>query len=208
MARYAVCTAVIAALQSATNSLRELYLDEDQTMNILDAVDAKSLRHDIPQFRAGDELKVHVRVIEGSKSRIQVFQGIIIRRQGDGVRETFTIRKVSYGVGVERTFPVHTPIIEKIELVKKGDVRRAKLYYLRDLRGKAAKIREKRDGIEGYGDGILSTPVAAVIEETVVEAAVVSEPAVVEVVAEVPAEVATAEVVVESEAATEDKPAN
>ena len=217
VARYAVCTAVIAALQSATNSLKELYLDEDQTMNILDAVDAKSLRHDIPQFRAGDELKVHVRVIEGSKSRIQVFQGIVIRRQGDGVRETFTIRKVSYGVGVERTFPVHTPVIEKIELVKKGDVRRAKLYYLRDLRGKAAKIREKRDGIEGYGDGILSTPVAAVIE--------VSEPTAVDVVAEVPAqvatadvvveapaevvaEVATAEVAVEAEAATEDKPAN
>ena len=197
MARYAVCTAVIAALQSATNSLKELYLDEDQTMNILDAVDAKSLRHDIPQFRAGDELKVHVRVIEGSKSRIQVFQGIVIRRQGDGVRETFTIRKVSYGVGVERTFPVHTPVIEKIELVKKGDVRRAKLYYLRDLRGKAAKIREKRDGIEGYGDGILSTPVAAVIEDAVVEAPVA------EVVAEVPAEVA-----VEAEAAAEDKPAN
>ena len=219
MARYAVCTAVIAALQSATNSLKELYLDEDQTMNILDAVDAKSLRHDIPQFRAGDELKVHVRVIEGSKSRIQVFQGIVIRRQGDGVRETFTIRKVSYGVGVERTFPVHTPVIEKIELVKKGDVRRAKLYYLRDLRGKAAKIREKRDGIEGYGDGILSTPVAAVIEEVVAEAPVaevvveapvaeVSEPTAVEVVAEVPAEVATAEVVVEAEVATEDKPAN
>jgi len=192
VARYAVCTAVIAALQSATNSLKELYLDEDQTMNILDAVDAKSLRHDIPQFRAGDELKVHVRVIEGSKSRIQVFQGIVIRRQGDGVRETFTIRKVSYGVGVERTFPVHTPVIEKIELVKKGDVRRAKLYYLRDLRGKAAKIREKRDGIEGYGDGILSTPVAAVIE--------VSEPTAVDVVAEVPAQIATAEVVVEAPA--------
>ena len=161
-------------------------------MNILDAVDAKSLRHDIPQFRAGDELKIHVRVIEGSKSRIQVFQGIVIRRQGDGVRETFTIRKVSYGVGVERTFPVHTPVIEKIELVKKGDVRRAKLYYLRDLRGKAAKIREKRDGIEGYGDGILSTPVAAV-----------SEPAAVEVVAEVPAQAATADVVVEAEAIAE-----
>ncbi|QLL25210.1 50S ribosomal protein L19 [Actinobacteria bacterium IMCC26103] len=158
-------------------------------MNILDAVDAKSLRKDIPQFRAGDELKIHVRVIEGSKSRIQVFQGIVIRRQGDGVRETFTIRKVSYGVGVERTFPVHTPVIEKIELVKKGDVRRAKLYYLRDLRGKAAKIREKRDGIEGYGDGILSTPVAEV-----------SEPTAVDVVAEVPAQAATTEVVVEAEA--------
>ncbi|MEI7722330.1 MAG: 50S ribosomal protein L19 [Actinomycetota bacterium] len=177
-------------------------------MNILDAVDAKSLRKDIPQFRAGDELKIHVRVIEGSKSRIQVFQGIVIRRQGDGVRETFTIRKVSYGVGVERTFPVHTPVIEKIELVKKGDVRRAKLYYLRDLRGKAAKIREKRDGIEGYGDGILSTPVAEVIEETVVEVseptavdvvAEVSEPNAVDVVAEVPAEAVTTDVVSEAQ---------
>ena len=153
-------------------------------MNILDAVDAKSLRKDVPQFRAGDELKIHVRVIEGSKSRIQVFQGIVIRRQGDGVRETFTIRKVSYGVGVERTFPVHTPVIEKIELVKKGDVRREKLYYLRFLRGKAEKIREKRDGIEGYGDGILSTP------EPIVEAVV--EP-VVEAVVETPAEVAPEE---------------
>ena len=153
-------------------------------MNILDAVDAASLRKDIPQFRAGDELKIHVRVIEGNKSRLQVFQGVVIRRQGDGVRETFTIRKVSYGVGVERTFPVHTPVIEKIELVKKGEVRRAKMYYLRDLRGKAAKIREKRDGVEGYGDGILSTPV--------------SEPIIEAVVAEVPAEVATPEVVLEA----------
>ena len=162
-------------------------------MNILDAVDAKSLRKDIPQFRAGDELKIHVRVIEGSKSRVQVFQGIVIRRQGDGVRETFTIRKVSYGVGVERTFTVHTPVIEKIELVKKGDVRRAKLYYLRDLRGKAAKIREKRDGVEGYGDGILSTPepiVEAVVEPVVEVAAEPVVEAVVETPAEVVAEVA------------------
>ena len=147
-------------------------------MNILDVVDAASLRKDIPQFRAGDELKIHVRVIEGNKSRLQVFQGIVIGRQGDGVRETFTIRKVSYGVGVERTFPVHTPVIEKIELVTKGDVRRAKLYYLRDLRGKAAKIREKRDGIVGYGDGILSTPVleTPVVEEAPVSEAVVEAP--------------------------------
>jgi ribosomal protein L19 len=156
-------------------------------MNILDVVDAASLRKDIPQFRAGDELKIHVRVIEGNKSRLQVFQGIVIGRQGDGVRETFTIRKVSYGVGVERTFPVHTPVIEKIELVKKGDVRRAKLYYLRDLRGKAAKIREKRDGIEGYGDGILSTPVA-IVEEA--PAAVVEE-AVTEQITEVTSEAGT-----------------
>jgi ribosomal protein L19 len=175
-------------------------------MNILDAVDAASLRKDIPQFRAGDELKISVRVIEGNKSRLQVFQGIVIRRQGDGVRETFTIRKVSYGVGVERTFPVHTPVIEKIELVKKGDVRRAKLYYLRDLRGKAAKIREKRDGVEGYGDGILSTPEPVVIPEPVAvveEAVVVSEPVADIAVSEVPAEVATTEVVVEAEAAVE-----
>lgn len=144
-------------------------------MNVLDAVDAASLRKDIPLFRAGDELKIHVRVIEGSKSRLQVFQGIVIRRQGDGVRETFTVRKVSYGVGVERTFPVHTPVIEKIELVKKGDVRRAKLYYLRDLRGKAAKIREKRDGIEGYGDGITSTPEPVATVEATVEAVEVVE---------------------------------
>ena len=172
-------------------------------MNILDAVDAASLRKDIPQFRAGDELKIHVRVIEGSKSRLQVFQGIVIRRQGDGVRETFTIRKVSYGVGVERTFPVHTPVIEKIELVKKGEVRRAKLYYLRDLRGKAAKIREKRDGVEGYGDGILSTPEPVVVAAPVVEAVVVSEPETIEAVAEVPAEVATPDVVDAPEAVVE-----
>ena len=182
-------------------------------MNILDVVDAVSLRKDIPQFRAGDELKIHVRVIEGSKSRLQVFQGIVMGRQGDGVRETFTIRKVSYGVGVERTFPVHTPVIEKIELVKKGDIRRAKLYYLRDLRGKAAKIREKRDGIEGYGDGILSTPVAEVpvIEEAVVEAPVVEAPVVEEVVATEPAaEAVVEEVVAEAvaeEPAAEDTPA-
>ena len=184
-------------------------------MNTLDAIDAASLRKDIPQFRAGDELKIHVRVIEGNKSRLQVFQGIVIRRQGDGVRETFTIRKVSYGVGVERTFPVHTPVIEKIELVKKGDVRRAKLYYLRDLRGKAAKIREKRDGVEGYGDGILSTPVS----EPVADIAVSEVPAEVvtpEVVVETPAEAVVetpAEAVVETpaeavvETAAEDKPA-
>ncbi|CAB0557003.1 50S ribosomal protein L19 [Corynebacterium diphtheriae] len=113
-------------------------------MSLLDKVDAASLRDDIPAFRPGDTLNVHVKVIEGSKSRIQVFKGVVIRRQGAGVRETFTIRKVSFGIGVERTFPVHTPNIDKIEVVTRGDVRRAKLYYLRDLRGKAAKIKEKR----------------------------------------------------------------
>jgi large subunit ribosomal protein L19 len=114
-------------------------------MNILDSVDAASVRDDVPAFRAGDTLKVHVKVVEGNRSRVQIFQGAVIRRQGDGVRETFTVRKVSFGVGVERTFPVHSPIIDKIEVVTRGDVRRAKLYYLRDLRGKAAKIKEKRE---------------------------------------------------------------
>jgi large subunit ribosomal protein L19 len=114
-------------------------------MQTLDAVDAASLRTDIPDFRPGDTLKVHVRVVEGSRSRIQIFQGVVIRRQGAGVRETYTVRKVSFGVGVERTFPVHTPIVEQVEVVVRGDVRRAKLYYLRELRGKAAKIRERRE---------------------------------------------------------------
>jgi large subunit ribosomal protein L19 len=103
------------------------------------------IRSDIPAFRPGDTLKVHVRVTEGNRSRIQVFQGVVIRRQGAGARETFTVRKISYGVGVERTFPVHTPAIEMIEVVTKGQVRRAKLYYLRELRGKAARIKERRE---------------------------------------------------------------
>ena len=113
-------------------------------MNILDSLDSASLRSDVPDFRPGDTLKVHVKVVEGSRSRVQVFQGVVIRRQGGGVRETFTVRKVSFGVGVERTFPVHSPIVSKIEIVSRGDVRRAKLYYLRDRVGKAAKIKEKR----------------------------------------------------------------
>src|ERR1041385_7797316 len=103
------------------------------------------IRSDIPDFRPGDTPRVHVRVVEGSRSRIQVFQGIVIRRQGSGARETFTVRKISYSVGVERTFPVHSPSIAKIELVTRGRVRRAKLYYLRSLRGKAARIKERRD---------------------------------------------------------------
>ena len=116
-------------------------------MHTLDSIDAASLRSDLPDFRPGDTLKVHVRVVEGNRSRIQVFQGVVIRRQGGGARETFTVRKVSFGVGVERTFPVHTPVVEKIEVVTRGDVRRAKLYYLRELRGKAAKIKEKRETV-------------------------------------------------------------
>ena len=157
-------------------------------MNVLDAVDAASLRKDLPNFRPGDELKVHVRVIEGNKSRIQVFQGLVIARQGSGIRETFTVRKISYGVGVERIFPVHAPVIERIELVRKGEVRRAKLYYLRDLRGKAAKIRERR------GADDLETLYAAapdVVAEETVAPAVIEAPEVVEApVAEVAVETA------------------
>jgi large subunit ribosomal protein L19 len=113
-------------------------------MNPTDLIDQENLRDDVPDFAPGDTLKVHVRVVEGDKERIQMFQGVVIRRQGDGVRETFTVRKLSYGVGVERTFPVHTPIIDRIEVATRGDVRRAKLYYLRDRIGKAAKVKEKR----------------------------------------------------------------
>ncbi len=113
-------------------------------MNPTDLVDRTALKTDLPQFGPGDTVKVHVRVVEGNRERIQVFQGAVIRRQGSGIRETFSVRKVSFGVGVERTFPVHSPIIATIEVVTRGDVRRAKLYYLRDRIGKAAKIKEKR----------------------------------------------------------------
>ena len=158
-------------------------------MNVLDAVDAASLRKGVIAFRPGDEIKVHVRVIEGNKSRIQVFQGVVIRRQGSGVRETFTIRKLSYGVGVERTFPVHTPVIEKFEMVRRGDVRRAKLYYLRDLRGKAAKIKERRGANNEF-----------IVEDVIVEE-VITEEIITEAVVEAPA--ATEEVVAESETPAE-----
>src|SRR5690242_17781338 len=112
-------------------------------MNTLDALDAQSLRTDIPDFRAGDTLKVHARVVEGNRSRVQIFQGVVIRRQGSGLRETFTVRKVSFGVGVERTYAIHSPGVDRIEVMVRGDVRRAKLYYLRELRGKKAKVKEK-----------------------------------------------------------------
>ena len=117
--------------------------------NAIDAVDAAALRNDVPPFRPGDTLKVHVRVVEGTRSRVQVFQGVCIRIQGSGVGRTFTVRKISFGVGVERTFPLHTPIIDHVEVVTRGDVRRAKLYYLRNLRGKKAKIKEKRVATPG-----------------------------------------------------------
>jgi large subunit ribosomal protein L19 len=154
-----------------------------QIMNVLDAVDAASLRKDIPSFRSGDELKVHVRVIEGSKSRIQVFQGVVIARSGSGIRESFTIRKISYGVGVERTFPVHTPVIEKIEIVRHGSARRAKLYYLRKLTGKATKIKERR-GADGE---IINEPAyeAPIASAKVSVPEVGQAPTVEEVVAEV-----------------------
>jgi large subunit ribosomal protein L19 len=114
-------------------------------MKSTDLLDNQSLRTDVPEFFPGDEVKVHVRVVEGSKERIQVFQGNVIGRQGSGIGETYTVRKISYGVGVERTFPVHTPTVQRLEIVRRGDVRRAKLYYLRGRTGKAARIREKRD---------------------------------------------------------------
>ena len=163
-------------------------------MNVLDAVDAASLRSDIPSFRSGDELKVHVRVIEGSKSRIQIFQGVVIARSGAGIRESFTIRKISYGVGVERTFPVHTPVIERIEIVRHGSARRAKLYYLRKLTGKATKIKERR-GADGeiivepaYVPPVVSKKVAVpeVGEAVVVAAAGVATEAVIEEVVAAP----------------------
>ena len=154
-------------------------------MNVLDVVDAASLRKDIPSFRSGDELKVHVRVIEGTKSRIQVFQGVVIARSGSGIRESFTIRKISYGVGVERTFPVHTPVIERIEIVRHGSARRAKLYYLRKLTGKATKIKERR-GADGE-----------IIVEPAYVPPVVSKKVEVPVVGEAVAVVATAAAVTE-----------
>jgi large subunit ribosomal protein L19 len=113
-------------------------------MHKTDVIEKPFLRTDIPEFRPGDTVKVHVRVVEGNRERVQVFQGVVIRRKGSGARETFTARKVSFGVGVERTFPVHSPIIARIEVMSRGDVRRAKLYYLRDRIGKAAKVRERR----------------------------------------------------------------
>lgn len=117
---------------------------QDRIMNLTDVVEQSQLRDDVPDFAPGDTLKVHVKVVENNRERVQVFQGVVIARRGASVRETFTVRKLSFGVGVERTFPVHSPIIDKIEVMTRGDVRRAKLYYLRDRVGKAAKVKEKR----------------------------------------------------------------
>ena len=126
-------------------------------MNKIDLIETARLRDDLPEFRPGDTVKVHVRVVEGNRERIQVFQGVVIRRQGGGLRETFTVRKVSFGVGVERTFPVHSPSIGKLEVVTKGRVRRAKLYYLRERRGKRARIRERREPAQAVAAGRPST---------------------------------------------------
>jgi len=138
-------------------------------MNNVDLIEKSQLRDDIPGFRPGDTVKVHVRVVEGTRERVQVFQGVVIRRQGGGIRETFTVRKISFGVGVERTFPVHSPSIAKLEIVSRGKVRRAKLYYLRDLRGKKARIKERRDAeIEMVTTSSDEEPVES--EEVAVEA--------------------------------------
>jgi large subunit ribosomal protein L19 len=150
-------------------------------MHTLDELDAAQLRSDVPDFRPGDTLDVGVRVVEGNRSRVQHFQGVVIRRQGGGIRETFTVRKVSFGVGVERTFPVHTPVIESIKVVSRGDVRRAKLYYLRELRGKKAKIKEKRDTVPVKGTAAPKDDVAPVANDPVLES---NEPAAADVTGE------------------------
>ena len=146
-------------------------------MKTTDLVDRASLRDDVPEFSPGDTLKVHVRVVEGNRERVQVFQGVVIRRQGSGLHETFTVRKVSFGVGVERTFPVHSPKIERIEVAARGDVRRAKLYYLRGRVGKRARVRERRDlrPEEAVEPGLLYEPVAGGTDAAG-EAAVEAEP--------------------------------
>ena len=172
-------------------------------MNVLDVVDAASLRKDIPSFRSGDELKVHVRVIEGTKSRIQLFQGVVIARSGSGIRESFTIRKISYGVGVERTFPVHTPVLERIEIVRHGSARRAKLYYLRKLTGKATKIKERRGA---DGEIIVEPAYVPPVVSKKVEVPVVGEAAAVVVTAAAVTEEITQEVVQAAEVTT-DAPA-
>jgi large subunit ribosomal protein L19 len=172
-------------------------------MNVLDVVDAASLRKDIPSFRSGDELKVHVRVIEGTKSRIQVFQGVVIARSGSGIRESFTIRKISYGVGVERTFPVHTPVIERIEIVRHGSARRAKLYYLRKLTGKATKIKERRGA---DGEIIVEPEYVPPVVSKKVEVQVVGEAVAVVAAAAAVTEEATQEVAQAAEVTT-DAPA-
>ena len=150
MQRAPVCARLVRRTTEATKTHATAVCaasHEEAAMNTLDELDAQSMRTDLPDFRAGDTLKVYARVVEGNRSRIQIFQGVVTRRQGGGLRETFTVRKVSFGVGVERTYPLNSPALDRIEIVTRGDVRRAKLYYLRDLRGKKAKIKEKREKV-------------------------------------------------------------
>jgi large subunit ribosomal protein L19 len=173
-------------------------------MNRLDALNNASLKKGIPSFRTGDTVKVHVKVIEGTRSRIQLFQGVVIRKQGAGISEAFTVRKVSFGTGVERTFPIHTPTIDKIEIVSRGDVRRGKLYFLRDLRGKASKIKELRGDLAAAvvsDEEVAVEETVEVIEEVKVEAPVAK----VEVAAEAPAAEPVAEV---AETPATDAPAD
>jgi large subunit ribosomal protein L19 len=169
-------------------------------MNTTDLIEQPFLRTDLPDFRPGDTVKVHVRVVEGNRERVQVFQGVVIRRSGGGIRETFTVRKISFGVGVERTFPVHSPSIAKLELVQRGRVRRAKLYYLRDLRGKKARIKERRiDDAKLAAMEAAAADVAAEAEADAAEDAGEAE--------EVAADEGAAEVEAVDEAGASDEPA-
>ena len=140
-----------------------------EKMNKLDALNKKSIKKSVPDFRTGDTVKVHVKVIEGNRSRIQIFQGVVISRSGHGVSESFTVRKVSFGTGVERTFPVNAPTIEKVEIVSRGDVRRGKLYFLRELRGKASKIKERRGDLAAAV--VTEEDIEVAVEETTEEVA-------------------------------------
>lgn len=183
-------------------------------MKRLGALDAASIKKNLPKLRSGDTVKVHVKVVEGTRSRIQIFQGVVTRIQGSGIGETFTVRKVSFGTGVERTFPLHSPILEKIELVSRGDVSRAKLYYLRDLTGKAAKIKESRGDLSAAivsdEDIEVETSQEAVNEEVVEETVVAEEEPVAEEPQEqeAPVEAAAAEEAPAEEAAAEETKEN
>lgn len=179
-------------------------------MKRLDALDAASIKKNVPKLRSGDSVKVHVKVVEGTRSRIQIFQGVVTRIQGSGIGESFTVRKISFGTGVERTFPLHSPILEKIELISRGNVSRAKLYYLRDLTGKAAKIKERRGDLSdamGYDEEI-EVEVAEVVEAA--EVAETTEVAETNEAAEVveATEAVEAEVVSEETSKEESKESN
>ena len=142
MVYYFLCKEMVRCCSVRTGM--NIYYKEENTVDIIKALEQEQLRQDIPSFRPGDTVRVHVKVVEGNRERIQVFEGVVINRKSGGVRETFTVRRISYNVGVERTFPVHSPRIDKIEVMRRGIVRRAKLYYLRSLTGKAARIKERR----------------------------------------------------------------